>query len=265
MNFRVKHFAFALALTSLAACGPTSNTNTSTNSLSAKEEAMLDEDVSAPLGLQGLGDRFCRLNFSFVKKDAGGNFSVVGSGTTTDGVARTGFGVGCVQFCAKALNELISVNEKNGISVLMKGCQFAEPAAAAAAAPAAPMPTPEAAKGAAAAPAAAQAAAQAAAKMDACKIVQADQVVIFAEQRSRAECASECSAKEQSNPGRRCEWGSEVLRQHPVNQCIIRGQAGKLHYQQTVTRFQCRMECAAREQTNPFRSCLWGGEDIKGK
>jgi hypothetical protein len=88
--------------------------------------------------------------------------------------------------------------------------------------------------------------------------------VIFAEPKTRTDCVSECSKREQSNPGRRCEWGAEVIRQHPMNQCIIRGAAGKLHYQQTVTRFQCRMECQARKDTNPNRSCLWGGENVKG-
>lgn len=101
-------------------------------------------------------------------------------------------------------------------------------------------------------------------KTEICKIVQVDQKVIFAEPRTRAECIAACGANEQSNPARRCEWGEETLRAHPTNICSIRRKNGVELFESINTRFQCRMECRARETTNPESSCVWGGENIKG-
>lgn len=219
-------------------CGPTGNMNqtASTESNLADSEAFSSEE-SATLGLAGQGDRICRLDYSFVKKDAKGNYSKVGDGSTTDNLPRTGFGRGCLNFCVATFDELMKNNQPNGVEILIKGCQFAQTA------------TP--------------AASKFQTTLDACKVVQADQKVIFAENKTRAECVTECAKFEGTNPSRRCEWGAEVLRAHPLNACNIRGAAGKQLYQANVTRFQCRMECKARAQTNPNRSCLWGGENVK--
>ncbi|MEY4064703.1 MAG: hypothetical protein RIR26_911 [Pseudomonadota bacterium] len=263
-----------LFVAQIVSCGPTANKNhlnAETHTASAKSSSDdLNEEEQAPLGLTGLADRVCRLNYSFVKKSADGNYSVVGDGSTSDGVPRGGYGRGCINFCLVTFDELTKNNAPNGVEILVKGCQFvtgAAPASAQAAPSSSAIPAKAESKNAAAAAQAAAAPSPAAtefqSKKEACKVVQVDQVVIFAEQRTRSECASECDSRAQTNPQRRCEWGTEVLRQHPTNQCILRGGAGKLLYQQTVTRFQCRMECKARETTNPNRSCLWGGENVK--
>jgi hypothetical protein len=95
--------------------------------------------------------------------------------------------------------------------------------------------------------------------------VQADQTVIFAESRTRNACVTECEAKATSNPSRRCEWGEETLRAHPSNTCSIRRKNGSVLFEASNTRFHCRMECKARETSNPERTCVWGGENIKGR
>lgn len=263
-----------LFVAQIVSCGPTANKNQhSAETHAASAKSLSDdwnEEEQAPLSLTGLGDRVCRLNYSFVKKSADGNYSVVGDGSTSDGLPRGGYGRGCINFCLVTFDELAKNNAPNGIEILVKGCQFVAPAAAASAQAA---PSASASTATAESKNAASAAQAAAApppvvnefqtKKEACKVVQVDQVVIFAEQRTRSECAAVCDSRAQTNPQRRCEWGTEVLRQHPTNQCILRGGAGKLLYQQTVTRFQCRMECKARETTNPNRSCLWGGENVK--
>ncbi|MEN9825227.1 MAG: hypothetical protein RI953_972 [Pseudomonadota bacterium] len=281
--------ASVFAVFGIAACGPTANLNeVATVSMSA--QSMLDEDEIAPLGLTGLGDRVCRLSFSFVKKDAAGNYSVVGDGTTTDGLARTGFGRGCVNFCLTTFDELMKVNAANNVQILVKSCQFADmassasapqpapsatPVSSASASPtpppaSAPQTAPTSASSATATPTAAATASPkptatvvAAAEEKRCKIEGGAGDLLFAEKKSRADCVTECSKRDASNPQRSCEWGSEVLRKHPKNQCIIRGGAGKQLYQQSTTRFQCRMECSSRSQSNPNRSCLWGGENVK--
>ena len=189
------------------------------------------------MGLAGMGDRICRLNFDLVKKDAAGNYSVVGNGTNTDNLSRTGFGRGCLNFCVAAFDELMKVNKPNGIEILVKDCSFGQTA------------TP--------------AISTFQSTLKSCKVIQADQKVILAASKTRQECLTECSNREQTNPGRRCEWGTEVLRAHPLNQCVIRGGAGKMLFQGSVTRFNCSTECKARSQTNPLRTCNWGAENVK--
>ncbi len=231
-------FALCLGVVSLVGCGPTSNTNQTASTDSKGLGPDLEySDEMASFGLAGMGDRICRLNYSLVKKDNKGNYSVVGQSSQTDNTARTGFGRGCLNYCVAAFDELMKANAATGTEVLVRSCQFAETAA--------------------------PAVSKFNTTMDSCKVIQADQVVIFAENKTRAECVTECQNREATNPGRRCEWGAEVLRAHPVNQCVIRGAAGKVHYQQSTTRFSCRTECAARATTNPNRSCLWGGENVK--
>jgi hypothetical protein len=270
----VRTLSACVFVAQIVSCGPTANKNkpavgTHVNAANSLSDDWSEEE-QAPLGLTGLGDRVCRLNYSFVKKSADGNYSVVGEGSTSDGVPRGGYGRGCINFCLVTFDELAKNNAPNGIEILVKGCQFVASAAAASSQDApttTASPVAAESKNAAAAVQAAAAPSPAAnefqTKKESCKVVQVDQVVIFAEQRTRSECAAECDSRAQTNPQRRCEWGTEVLRQHPTNQCIVRGGAGKLLYQQTVTRFQCRMECKARETTNPNRSCLWGGENVK--
>ncbi|MFZ9520455.1 MAG: hypothetical protein ACO3A4_08260 [Silvanigrellaceae bacterium] len=279
----MKCFALAssgLAITLLAgvgvvSCGPTSNLN-QVATVSTSESSLLDEDEAAPLGLAGLGDRVCRLDFSFVKKDAAGNYSAVGLGTTTDGVSRTGFGRGCVNFCLTTFDELMKANAANNIQVLVNACRFAEMApvesmpapdaspapAATAAATAAPeaSPAPTATAAATPMPAATVAAASTSKR---CEVEGGAGNLLYFEVVPRAKCLAECNEREQSNPQRKCSWGSEVLRAHPKNQCIIKGGAGKQLYSQSTTRFNCRMECESRKQTNPNRTCTWGGENVK--
>jgi hypothetical protein len=223
---------------SFSACGPTSNSNqtASVSTNLAEEDGILKEE-SANLGLAGTGDRICRLNFDLVKKDANGNYSVSGSGSTTDNLPRTGFGRGCLEFCVASFDELMKVNKPNGIEILVKGCLFAETA------------TP--------------AISKFQSTLNSCKILQADQKVLLAASKTRPDCVTECGKLETSNPGRRCEWGTEVLRAHPVNQCAIRGGAGKMLFEGSIPRFNCSMECKARAQTNPLRTCLWGGQNVK--
>lgn len=236
---RFKNFsALCLGVIALVSCGPTGNMNQAASTESkpaAGEREFADE--AASLGLTGQGDRICRLDYSLVKKDAKGNYSVVGQSSATDNTPRTGFGRGCLNYCVAAFNDLMKTNQPNGVEILVRSCQFALTAQ--------------------------PAVSKFNSTVDSCKVIQADQKVIFAESKTRAECVTECANREATNPGRRCEWGAEVLRAHPVNQCVIRGAAGRLHYQQSTTRFNCRTECAARAGTNPNRSCLWGAENVK--
>jgi hypothetical protein len=285
------------------ACGPTGNTNLLSANTSAIELTN-GEDDAAPLGLAGVGDRVCRLNFSFLTKDAAGMHTLLGDATISDNVKRTGYGAGCLQFCSAAFDELRKMNEPNGKHVFVKSCQFAEfpavagadPAPAVGADPApAPAPAPDqgAAGGAAPAPAStpnpvgaggavpAPVASPAPAggggypmpqpppvqaKKDEkrCKIEAGSGEVLFSERLTRINCANECQKRDQTNPQRECEWGSEKLRAHPKNVCSIVGGAGKKLYRESTIRFVCRMECKSREQSNPNRSCLWGAENIKG-
>jgi hypothetical protein len=298
--FRLKSSALCIVsgLFAAVACGPTGNTNLNAANTNAIELTN-GEDDAAPLGLAGVGDRVCRLNFAFLSKDAAGMHTVLGEFTHTDGVKRTGYGAGCLQFCAASFEELRKVNEPNGKHVFVKSCQFAEfdapagaepaPAVGAAPAPAdqaaaggaAPAPADQAAAGGAApAPVAAPAPAPAPAgvggypmpkpapvqtKQDEkrCKIEAGSGEVLFSERLTRLNCASECQKRDQTNPQRECEWGSEKLRAHPKNVCSIVGGAGKKLYRESTIRFVCRMECKAREQSNPNRSCLWGAENVK--
>jgi hypothetical protein len=224
----------------IVACGPTSNNNQTASAESAKMQIQEDDDSveeSASLGLAGTGDRICKLSYELVKKDAAGNYSVSASGVQTDNLNRTGFGRGCLNFCVAAFDELMKVNKPNGIEILVKACSFAETA------------TP--------------AVAVFQSTLNSCKVIQADQKVILAVQKNRQECVTECNNRETTNPGRRCEWGTEILRAHPLNQCVIRGGAGKMLFQGSVTRFNCSTECKARTTSNPLRTCLWGGENVK--
>jgi hypothetical protein len=237
INF-VRITALCLGVIAAVSCGPTGNMNQTASTetkLAAEELEFADE--SATLGLAGQGDRICRLNYQFVRKDAVGNYSIVGSGSTSDGTPRSGFGRGCLNYCVSAFDSLMTANQPNGIEILVNSCQFAQTSQ--------------------------PAVSRYNTTLASCKVVQADQKVIFAESKTRADCASECAKFETTNPGRRCEWGAEVLRAHPVNQCVIRGGAGRLLYQASTTRFSCRTECSARATTNPNRSCLWGGENVK--
>lgn len=236
-----------------------------------------EEEVNlAPLALTGLGDRLCSLRFWIVKKEADGNFKRIGASQFGDPSPREGFGRGCLQFCLTAFDQMRAVNKKDGNEILIHSCSFSRasgaaqpavtsPAPSATPTPAAsPSPTTQATTPATASPSLPPGVIENQNRVEACKVVQAGQKVIFAEQRERAECVAECKARETSNPSHRCEWGDEVLRQHQQNVCTVRGDGGKLLFQNNVTRFHCRVECKARETTNPNRSCIWGGEDIKG-
>lgn len=101
-------------------CGPTGNFNqtSSADDNRASRDAFADED-SKTLGLAGQGDRICRLNYSFVKKDAIGNYSVVGEGSTSDNLPRAGFGRGCLNFCVAAFDGLMRNNQPNGTEILI--------------------------------------------------------------------------------------------------------------------------------------------------
>lgn len=208
----------------------------------------LDEDLSAPLSLAGLGDRVCKLHYSFVKKK-GTDFEVIAEDSISDNAKRSGFGRGCMNFCIATFDALRAENEKKGVSVLIKNCKFTgNPVAVAKAVdPIAPVAAPV-----------------NVADLDKgiCKILGGAHNLLYNENVTENKCKTECDLRNEANPQRRCEYKGKVFRKHPKATCSIVGRAGKIHYQNDVRRFICRSECNARELTNPYRTCLWGTEVV---
>jgi hypothetical protein len=218
----------------------------------------IDEELSAPLSLAGLGDRVCVLKYSFVKKK-GADFDLIANDQLSDNSKRAGFGRGCMNFCIAAFDQLREKNEeeKKGISVLIRSCKFTGNDARIASATSPLIPV------AGAASAAVASEDVATSKRGFCKIVGGAHKLLLGEIALEDECKTQCDLRSESNPNRRCAWKDNVFRKHPKNFCTIQGSGGKIHYNKKVRKFICRSECKAREVSNPQRSCEWGDELLR--
>lgn len=83
----------------------------------------LDEEESAPLMLTGLGDRVCILRYAYVEKK-GTDFEVIANDSVSDNSKRPGFGRGCMNFCVASFDALREKNEAEGRSILIRNCVF---------------------------------------------------------------------------------------------------------------------------------------------
>lgn len=288
----------SLCVLALVSCAESNNANVSSAGAATAMKAsplFSDEDEAAPLGLSGVGDRVCKLSFAFLGKDAKGVYSYQGEDVITDGINRTGYGGGCLEFCAQAFRALREENELNGRFVFVKSCQFTDPATTVSLPgfsmppppPSAPTKTPSepVEKPNYAPPEAPQQAqpqvsqpsqpvVQVATPIplsdptrveDACQIQGGAGNILFAKPRTKAECQSECQSRHAANPNRECKYGSEIIRPFPENGCQITNAAkNKILYGAKVRRFICLTECRGREKINPGRVCNWGAEDITG-
>ena len=216
----------------------------------------IDEELSAPMFLAGLGDRVCVLNYSYVKKK-GTDFELIAEDKVTDNAKRPGFGRGCMNFCIAAFDELRKKNEEKGLSVLIRNCKFSGNEAKVAKATDPLLSKEEAAATAVASEDIATA------KRGFCKIVGGAHNLLYGEISSEDDCKMQCDMRNESNPQRRCSWKDNVFHKHPKEFCTIQGIAGKVHYNKKVRRFICRSECNAREVSNPYRSCKWGSELLR--
>ena len=86
---------------------------------------------------------------------------------------------------------------------------------------------------------------------------------LMSELLTRNACFQACDARESLNPGRICRWGGETLRDRPISRCSIIGGGGAHLHISDANRCSCAQECEARANSNPNRTCLWGGENLR--
>jgi hypothetical protein len=84
---------------------------------------------------------------------------------------------------------------------------------------------------------------------------------LFEQQTDSCACLQECNARSDSNPNRRCVFGSQVLREQPIERCRIEGGCGAEVFNQQTDSCTCLRECS-NHSDREHRSCIFGGDEV---
>lgn len=223
------------------------------------EDTNIEDLEIAPMYLAGLGERVCKLSYSYVKKDASGNFSKIVDHEVSDNITRSGFGRGCLNWCVSAFDQLKTANAGKR-NILIKNCKFTgNKDIVANVSTTSPAPDvldkakPEFKE----------------AKMAAigvCKVIGgAGNLISKLKDVDKPTCKTECKSKNATNPERRCEFKGEIFRAHPKKYCEVRGLSGKLHFDANLKRFDCRASCKewVKGKGKAKAQCKWGNEILR--
>jgi hypothetical protein len=98
--------------------------------------------------------------------------------------------------------------------------------------------------------------------IDTCLIEGGCAAELYNQQTDSCTCLMECSERSGSHPNRRCVFGSDqVLRDYPIDRCLIEGGCGDSIYEDQTDSCTCLQQCNSYPDRE-HRSCLFGGDQL---